>query len=187
MANMLDQGPIIWWLLHLIASNFPDLPTQDQRQKVSEFIASIASILICSTCQIHWATYVLDNPVYPWTESRDKLEEYLFKAHKDVSDRKGKPTLETLEQVREVFRTKEPWQEFGGYPIKSRVPNELNQKGKPILKSTLEDGAKTTAIIVISVFAAFALVGAISVIGIAMLKHRKTKSPSTIKRKNIVY
>jgi hypothetical protein len=162
MPTILDEGPVVWWTLHTVASNFPENPTEDHRKEMVKLFESLWVALICGFCSTHWKIYTIENPVYPATESREKLEEYVYKAHKSVNDRKGRPTLETLEQVREVFRSPEPWKEFGGYPIKSRIQTSQTSDDKSAPKAIAQKNTTIVFIVVIAIAVTAALVSIIS-------------------------
>lgn len=119
MSDFETWGPVIWWVLHCIAANYPKIPTEKDRQDMVVWIHKFSRFLPCPTCGTHLSEYLEKNDIYPSTASRELLERYFYDLHEEVNGRNRKAKKHTFEEVQKAFESGKPWKEFGGYPIKT--------------------------------------------------------------------
>jgi hypothetical protein len=183
MANLLDWGPVIWWLFALLAANYPDKPNEETRQSWMRWFLEWPARLPCSICGNHLQSYIEKLPIYPATASRELLERYIYDLHEDVNRRRGRPSMHTFEEVQSKFRGYEPWTQWGGYRIGAQTTNNIpttfaksgKDEGVPVSLQANEKQTKdnTTFIIIIAVVAGVFLVTLVIGLSIYSVKLKK--------------
>ena len=89
-------GPSTWTLYHVVSFNYPDEPTDDQRQKAYDFLYGIAHMLPCVHCRTHWTKDLEEHVQSPFSEtlsSRDAFSRFLVSGHNEVNRRLGRPQI----------------------------------------------------------------------------------------------
>ena len=100
-------GPLGWMTLHSMASLYPDVPTQSERQLMFSWLDMFAATITCPSCREHF-TELLGSyrQKYPnMLDSRSTFLLFSFRAHNSVNARLSKPVYLTVEQCFEVLRT----------------------------------------------------------------------------------
>lgn len=166
MPNLLDWGSVTWWWLHMRAGAYPDTPTKELRDSLTKFMGELPYQLPCSICGMHLQEYIAKNPVYPHTETREKFERYIYNLHEDVNRRKGKPGQHEFEEVQKVFRSMEPWKQWGGYPIVSR--EDLAKGAFTSEENLTTSGTNTTTSTTVIILSALTVIFAVSAIGLGI-------------------
>ena len=77
-----------WMILHLMAFNFPDNPTDEDKLAIEGYVGGMARLLPCPGCSWHCQAYVQDHPIN--AESKKDLFAYFVEMHNDVNRRLGK-------------------------------------------------------------------------------------------------
>lgn len=89
-------GPLVWNLLHLLASQFKSTAIED-RQDWVEVLNHLPGILPCKECREHFRTYLKENPIDINTVANAySLSLYLWKAHEHVNGLTGKKSRVTF-------------------------------------------------------------------------------------------
>ena len=96
-------GPHGWIFLHAATMNYPKNPTVEDKTIYRDFFNSLRKVLPCEKCAYHYRQHIVDDPIEPELESRDKLVRWLIKIHNKVNADLGKK-LYTYEQVMEEFK-----------------------------------------------------------------------------------
>jgi hypothetical protein len=131
MPSMSEWGPPLWFSLHTIASTYPDVATEERRQGIVSMMDGLSKNMPCGICGAHLQDYLMRNPIYPHTATRDELEEFFYNLHEDVNKRNNKPRMHSLQEVRDAFSGRKSWTKFGGYPL----PHHLIKDEFKMLKS----------------------------------------------------
>ena len=84
-----ELGSSTWNLLHTIAANFTDKPTQEEQERMSMFFTILSSIYPCPVCAADFATSIQKSP--PRVNSRETLCLWLCELHNEVNVKLGKP------------------------------------------------------------------------------------------------
>lgn len=127
----------MWFQLHNFACFFPEKPTDERRKSFVTLMESLAANLPCSICALHLLDYMKQHPLLPATETREKLERWMYDLHEDVNKRRGKPSSCTFEDVKRAFQPNKAWIEWGGYPIMSSVEYRQIQRNSQTKGSSL--------------------------------------------------
>ena len=86
-------GPPIWTTMYTIAYTLPTEPTIDHQQKVSSFYTTLADLLPCEECREHYHSFLDQNPVDNFTDSRDDLLVWVNNLHNLVNKKTGAPQV----------------------------------------------------------------------------------------------
>ena len=78
-------GPPVWKALHVLAAGYPQHPTESKKQKCCQFLRSIAGMLPCPHCAMHFEDFMQRHDPSAAAESREALEEWMVQAHNAVS------------------------------------------------------------------------------------------------------
>ena len=103
-------GPHAWVLLHTISMNYPNHPTQQDKQHFRTFFTSLQHCLPCDACSNHYRENLQR---YPLTDevmsSRTNLVFWLIKIHNTVNVMNGKPIVSNQKAVQlyyDMYRPK---------------------------------------------------------------------------------
>ena len=83
-----DFGASAWFVLHYIASAYPDEPSDDHKEKMKQLVSSIQYLYPCGSCSPHFAAYLTSIPVD--VSSREALERWIYDFHTAVNIRTNK-------------------------------------------------------------------------------------------------
>lgn len=119
-------GKFEWFTLHCEAAAFPENASEEKRNDFVSYITNKAKFLPCGICSYHMSKYLEENPIYPATESREKLQRYFYDFHNAVNDRKNVPKEKrpSYEEVKAAFSPSNLWPGLGEYPMPPETPNE---------------------------------------------------------------
>ena len=97
-------GPHGWIFLHTITMNYPNNPTNDDKQIYSNFFKSLQYILPCKKCADNYSKNLNDFPIENSLDTKDDLIKWLIDIHNEVNKELGKPIL-TYDQVLDKYDT----------------------------------------------------------------------------------
>ena len=83
-----ELGQAGWTLLHTMAANFPDEPSERQTKRIEAFLRGLGDFYPCPVCAAHFRGYMGEHPVA--SKSRKALSLWLCGAHNEVNKRNGK-------------------------------------------------------------------------------------------------
>jgi len=88
MNNNNIWGPPAWTFLHTITFNYPDNPTNQDKQNYFNFFNSLKHVLPCNKCKEHYKenSIELKNNL----NSKDDLVKWLIDIHNEVNKKNGK-------------------------------------------------------------------------------------------------
>jgi hypothetical protein len=88
MDNNNIWGPPAWTFLHTVSFNYPDNPTDQDKQNYFDFFNSLKHVLPCDKCKKHYkenSTGLKNN-----LNTKDDLVNWLINIHNDVNKKNGK-------------------------------------------------------------------------------------------------
>ena len=80
-------GPDGWKLLHSIAENYPDKPSNLDKDTYSIFFLSLQHVLPCIYCRKSFTQYINELCIDEYLDSKEKLVEWLYKIHNKVNEK----------------------------------------------------------------------------------------------------
>lgn len=84
-----EIGNAGWTLIHSIAANYPEKPSEGDQYHAKAFLRSIGKLYPCKRCRQHFARYLAASP--PVLTSRNEFLQWTCGAHNQVNKREGKP------------------------------------------------------------------------------------------------
>jgi len=94
-------GPLGWMTLHSVSINYPDTPTEIEKQICSRFIDMFGESITCHICKSHFLrmlqTYRSLHPEY--LNSKQNFFLFTVRAHNTVNKRLDKPTVKTIAEA----------------------------------------------------------------------------------------
>ena len=96
-------GPGAWTFLHSITLNYPDTPSQQDKNEYSEFFYSLANILPCDVCQNNFRKNLNDVPIKFYLQSKKLLTEWLFEIHNRINLETNKKVI-TLKEFQNIYK-----------------------------------------------------------------------------------
>jgi hypothetical protein len=76
-------GPRYWYQLHLTSKIY----TPERRQEFLDYLRLFHSWLPCPDCRRHFGQLLKDYPVEPYLDSAERLQRWVYDAHKRVNER----------------------------------------------------------------------------------------------------
>lgn len=94
-------GPLGWMALHSASINYPDNPSQVEKQICSRFLDLFTETISCNICKSHFLrmlqTYKVIHPEY--LNSKQDLFLFTVRAHNTVNRRLEKPTVKSVSEA----------------------------------------------------------------------------------------
>jgi hypothetical protein len=81
-------GPPAWTFLHSVTFQYPDNPTELDKQKYQQFFESLKYTLPCPTCKEHYSINFEKLPIR--LNTRDELIKWLIDIHNEVNIKNNK-------------------------------------------------------------------------------------------------
>jgi hypothetical protein len=95
-------GRQAWHFIHFIALNYPEQPTQRDKDIYIEFLHSLPQVLPCPICGSHFMDFIVSNE--PRLDNRSDLFWWTVDAHNEVNKRYDKKVLTYEEAYNEVMK-----------------------------------------------------------------------------------
>jgi hypothetical protein len=96
-------GPPLWSTLHTISFDYPNNPTEEEKNNYRNFFHALKYVLPCGTCREHYGKGIEKTyPIEPALKNRDSLSRWLVNFHNVVNKRLNKPVV-TYESVKEKY------------------------------------------------------------------------------------
>jgi hypothetical protein len=86
-------GPDGWKLLHCIAQNYPENPSNTEKDTYSIFFESIKYVLPCIYCRISYTQYIDELPIVKYLNNKKGLTKWIYLIHNKVNDKLRKQGL----------------------------------------------------------------------------------------------
>ena len=86
-------GPSAWKLFHLVAQNYPQKPTDEDRRNWQEFFISVKNILPCKYCRESFQQFMEELNIVDFLFSRRNLQKWMWLMHNKVNAKLRKQNL----------------------------------------------------------------------------------------------
>jgi FAD-linked sulfhydryl oxidase len=83
-----ELGVSTWALLHTLAANIPEEPTEEEQKMLHQMVVGLARFYPCSICATDFQQSVASNP--PATQSRAAFSLWMCRLHNEVNIKIGK-------------------------------------------------------------------------------------------------
>lgn len=95
-------GPKLWFFIHTIAINYPDNPTNQDKQKYIMFFESLKHIIPCEKCRLNYIKNLSEMPVHNHLDNANTLFRWTVDLHNKVNSEIGKPILSYEQATQEI-------------------------------------------------------------------------------------
>ena len=96
-------GPGAWTLLHSIIFNYPDNPSQQDKNEYTDFFYALANVLPCTNCQNNFKKNLNNLPIKFYLNSKHTLTKWLFEIHNIINQDTKKKTI-TFKQFKKIYK-----------------------------------------------------------------------------------
>lgn len=86
--------------MHAVSFSYPENPTDEQKRQYRAFFESLAPVIPCPGCSVHYTEHITQNPVK--VENTEELSRWVYDLHDKVNKR-NKKTSPTYEQVKDDY------------------------------------------------------------------------------------
>ena len=100
-------GPYFWYVIHTVAFNYPDNPTDFNKMSYKNFFESFSNVLPCKKCREHYQTHLSRYPISPFLDSNMLLNKWVIDLHNIVNKSLNKPQF-TYQQVYQIYQNLNP-------------------------------------------------------------------------------
>ncbi|KAI7874989.1 hypothetical protein K492DRAFT_137054 [Lichtheimia hyalospora FSU 10163] len=87
-----ELGRSTWKLLHTMAAQFPDNPTDEEREALTHYFTLLSRLYPCGECAAHFQLLLERYP--PQTSSKVAVSQWLCAIHNKVNERLGKEVFD---------------------------------------------------------------------------------------------
>lgn len=87
-------GRSAWTLLHTMAAQYPEKPSDDQKKDMTTFIDTFSRVYPCWYCAEDFQKWIKKSDNAPKLDSREDLSRWMCKAHNEVNQKLGKPAFD---------------------------------------------------------------------------------------------
>jgi len=101
-----ELGSSTWKLLHTMAANYPDIPSQEEKADMRTFLETFSRLYPCPPCAEDFRKDLRDHP--PRLDSMRDFSRWLCKAHNRVNLKLGK---EEFDCSRVLERWRDGWKD----------------------------------------------------------------------------
>jgi hypothetical protein len=112
-------GPSAWLFLHSVSFQYPENPTDQEKNNYKIFFESLQNILPCPNCREHYQKNLKENPMN--LESRESLIKWVIDLHNLVNQKNSKKEY-SYDEVKDLYQSKY------NYSIKENESVESNMK-----------------------------------------------------------
>ena len=112
-------GPSAWLFLHSVSFQYPENPTDQDKNNYKIFFESLQNILPCPNCREHYQKNLKENPMN--LESRESLIKWVIDLHNLVNQKNSKKEY-SYDEVKDLYQSKY------NYSIKENESVESNIK-----------------------------------------------------------
>ena len=102
-------GPKLWYVLHLMTFNYPEIPNEYDKRHFHDFFVNLQYVLPCMKCRYHYRQTLEKYPISPHLDNKNSLVKWLIDIHNEVNISTGKPIKSynevLLEYKNEMLKT----------------------------------------------------------------------------------
>ncbi len=94
-------GPHGWKFIHYVTLNYPDKPTNDDKQRYKAFLLLLKYVLPCNLCSENYAKHLQELPLTDDVlSSKENLIRWGIDMHNTVNEMKNKPIMKYIDARR---------------------------------------------------------------------------------------
>lgn len=94
-------GNHAWFFLHCSSFNYPQFPTEEDKNNYHTFLKTLQHVLPCKLCRQHLKEYMEQNSIEPFLNKRNNYIKFIIRLHNHVNEKFNKKQRITLKQAKE--------------------------------------------------------------------------------------
>ena len=91
-------GPQFWFILHIISFEYPEYPTESDKNIYYSFYSSLKDILPCEMCKKHYREFIHKHPLMPFLDKKADLIQWVIDIHNQVNIYKHFPLQKVYQE-----------------------------------------------------------------------------------------
>lgn len=99
-------GPMTWTLLHSITLEYPENPTNEDKDNIKNFINYFGKVLPCEKCRINFKLHIEEMPLDDNVlNTRKNFIKWMIDIHNSVNKMNGKKELTYHDALKHILMT----------------------------------------------------------------------------------
>ena len=103
MMNKNIWGPSGWLFMHSISFQYPENPSEEDKNNYKVFFESLKNTIPCPKCREHYSENLKQNPIQ--LNSRDELIQWVIDIHNKVNEKNSKK-IYSRQEVEKLYLSK---------------------------------------------------------------------------------
>lgn len=103
MMNKNIWGPSGWLFMHSISFQYPENPTEEDKNNYRVFFESLKNTIPCPKCREHYSENLKQKPIQ--LNSRDELIQWVIDIHNEVNEKNSKK-IYSRQEVEKLYLSK---------------------------------------------------------------------------------
>ena len=103
MMNKNIWGPSAWLFMHSISFQYPENPTEEDKNNYKVFFESLKNTIPCPKCREHYSENLKQKPIQ--LNSRDELIQWVIDIHNEVNKKNSKK-IYSRQEVEKLYLSK---------------------------------------------------------------------------------
>lgn len=103
MMNKNIWGPSGWLFMHSISFQYPEYPTEEDKNNYKVFFESLKNTIPCPKCREHYSENLKQKPIQ--LNSRDELIQWVIDIHNEVNKKNSKK-IYSRKEVEKLYLSK---------------------------------------------------------------------------------
>ena len=103
MMNKNIWGPSGWLFMHSISFQYPENPTEEDKNNYRVFFESLKNTIPCPKCREHYSENLKQKPIQ--LNSRDELIQWVIDIHNKVNEKNSKK-IYSRQEVEKLYLSK---------------------------------------------------------------------------------
>ena len=103
MMNKNIWGPSGWLFMHSISFQYPEYPTEEDKNNYKVFFESLKNTIPCPKCREHYSENLKQKPIQ--LNSRDELIQWVIDIHNEVNEKNSKK-IYSRQEVEKLYLSK---------------------------------------------------------------------------------
>lgn len=103
MMNKNIWGPSGWLFMHSISFQYPENPTEEDKNNYRVFFESLKNTIPCPKCREHYSENLKQKPIQ--LNTRDELIQWVIDIHNEVNEKNSKK-IYSRQEVEKLYSSK---------------------------------------------------------------------------------
>ncbi len=95
-------GPYCWHIMHVLTYNYPENPSEQDKNIIKDFFTSLRYIIPCTVCRMHYNKKITKSPITQVYSNKQKLIKWCIDMHNEVN-RVFNKKIYTVEDANKIY------------------------------------------------------------------------------------